>query len=1048
MSLTVYKSSAGSGKTFTLVKEYLKIALKNADGSGLKSILALTFTNKAAAEMKERIIKYLGELCDDDLRPKSDIYHILLADKYLNYDAEELIRRSEILLKQLLHQYSSFSVSTIDRFSHGVIRTFSNELGLAQNFEVSLETNELLKEAIENLISRAGSDKELTKFLTTFSLARIENDQSWRIEDEIFNSSKFILNENAEEYLKPLSKLSLSELSEINKKLKKSVSGFEKSLDQLAENSFSIISNAGLEIKDIYCGSSGGLPSYFKKVLNKDYFRRSSNRLLKTVDEDVWYSKQTLPDVISKIESIKDELLLLYKSSEQILEKSYPKYILELGVVKNFYSTSLINEVYREFENLKKERNVLPISDFNRLIGNVVNEQEAPYIYERIGNHYSHFLIDEFQDTSRLQWQNLMPLIENSIATGNSNLVVGDGKQAIYRWRGGEVDQFVNLPYIRGMENSKILRERIENIRPAVKEFNLGTNYRSKKNIVEFNNQLFSKIIQEKGELSQSIYKEIEQKHLPKNGGGYVEVKVKDEKKTADVPFNDFCIQETINSINSAREQGYEHGEIAILTRNNRQLLMLADELTDKGVPIVSSEVLLIEKSPKVRLLNTYLKLILKPADKHEQLRFLFLIKRVHGINSDSFTIAQSIMKDPSRESFELTLASMGFQISFKPRINCNAYEIIENGISELKLSEVADDYLFAFQHVAHDYFSKKLVSLSGFLHFFSENSAKFSLDLPEGINAVKLLTAHKAKGLEFPVVIFSFANYRVNFQNTIWVKFNGEIEGLPSFRVSKNKEMALTSFTKQIEKEDENAMLDELNIFYVVCTRAVDQLYIITSTAARGRTFSNMFLPTLRKIESWKDEDTFCFGSKTLVERKKEEINDTQEVGLSSMHNYAEGNRYNYLLPEIEEISEEGISARKIGDWIHFIMSGVYSVSDLEGAIEKNVSKYQIPLEVAEFIKKCLKGLMDNPKIQAFYKAEEVENEVEFLDDNGKVLRADRMVVLAGQRIVIDYKTGEELEEHKIQVLEYRDVISKVYSESVLAYLIYTENAKLVAVN
>ena len=1047
MSLTVYKSSAGSGKTFTLVKEYLKIALKNANASGLKSILALTFTNKAALEMRDRIIKYLNELTDDKLHSKSDMYRILLADKYLNLSEEELISRSNKLLHQLLHQYSSFSVSTIDRFSHSVIRTFSNELGLSQNFEVTLEIKEILLDAIENLIGRAGKEKELTDFLIRFSLDRIENDKSWKIEDEIFNSSQFILNEDAEEYLKPLSELSLTELSAIQKKLLKSVAKFENSLIEDSENALKLISDSGLEIKDFYFGATGGLPSYFKKLIRLDFKKLEGARVLKTIDEDVWYTSKTMPDVAAKIDSIKDELVSYYAKTKKLIQNDFPIYVIETGVLSNFYATSLINEVYREFKRLKVERNVLPVSDFNKLISSIVSEQEAPYIYERIGNHFNNFLIDEFQDTSRLQWQNLVPLIENSLATGNSNLVVGDGKQAIYRWRGGEVEQFVKFPYIRGMENSKILSERIENIRLSVKEFKLGTNYRSKKNIVEFNNRLFSNIVEGKEDIIKSIYKEINQKCLPQNEGGYVEVKVKDEKDENGESFDEFNLRQTIIAIEAAIKQGYNYGDIAILTRKNPSLLYLADELSSQGIPIVSPEVLLVNKSPKVRLLNTYLKLLLNPNDRHEQLRFLFLLKRVHEIDVDPFPLAQSIMKDTTKENFILIVGSLGFEISLEQSLTTDAYEIMEQGIVELKMNARPDDYLLAYLNVAHEYFLKNGVSLSGFLRYFEENNHKFNLALPESINAVKLLTIHKAKGLEFPVVIFPFANYKYNFQRTMWVSFKGEIEGLPSFKINKNRDLALTSFSNQMEMEDTNAMLDELNIFYVVCTRAVDQLHIITSKNGRNKNFSALFLPTLEKMDSWKGELSFSYGKKQYPKKEDNESDKILETQLSSMHSYPELKRFNYLFPEKNETQEKEINARRFGEWLHYSMANIISLKDLDSAIKRTVTKFQIKQETSDLLLSTISGMLQNPKIASFFDADEVKTEVEFINDKGKIIRPDRVVVLNGQRIVIDYKTGKELEEHKIQILEYRDVISQVYKEPVLARLIYTENAKLVEV-
>ncbi|MBD79944.1 MAG: hypothetical protein CL840_13610 [Crocinitomicaceae bacterium] len=1044
MGLTVYKSSAGSGKTFTLVKEYLKIALKQARGSGIKSILALTFTNKAALEMRKRIVKYLYELCDENLRQESNMYELLLHDKELGYDHTELIDRAKQLLHQLLHQYSLFSVSTIDRFSHGIIRTFSNELGLTNDFEIDLEVEELLRDAIENLIGRAGHDSELTDFLTRFSLDRIENDQSWRIEDEIFNSSRFIAYENADEYLEPLSKLSLTELSQIQKQLRKKVRHFEKTLLELGQQGLDLISANNLQVKDFYFGSTGGLPSYFSKLNKVSYSKLEGARLLKTVEEDVWYTDKAEDSIKTKIDSIKDQLLNIYTQTKGVFETDYPGYVLEKAVLKNFYATALINEVYREFERLKVERNILPISDFNKLIGDIVNDQEAPFIYERIGNHYTNFLIDEFQDTSRLQWKNLMPLAENSLATNQNNLVVGDGKQAIYRWRGGEVEQFVKLPFVRGAADNEILQQRISFIKEFVQEQFLTVNYRSKRNIVQFNNRLFSTIASEKGELIQFIYKGIEQEFLSNNTGGYVEVRVKDESIKDDETFDEFNLKETIQAIYGAREQGYNFGDIAILCRRNPSLIYLADKLAEEGIPIVSSEALLIDKSPGVRLLNTYLKLILDPNDKHEQLRFLFLLKRVRGIDGDPFPLAQSVMKNPSRENLELITSSLGYSISFNFLGN-DAYELIEQGIVQLKMNSKSDEYLLAYLNIAHEYFQKNTVSLSGFLVHFEENRRKFSLDLPDGIDAVKLLTIHKAKGLEFPVVIFPFANYMYGFRQSMWLKLDGDIEGLPSFLVNKNKEINSTRFADQAREEDEHVMLDELNILYVVCTRAIDQLHIFTSSGGR-KNFSRLFLPTLRNMEGWTTDDTFKLGNKEAVIKKTNSKGLRQENNLPGMFSFPELGRFNYLYPQ-NEGALNGESPGILGDCVRYTLANIIGIKDIESAIERSVFKFQLDSTTSELLSGKINELISNPTIRSFFEAEDAKTEVEFIGANGTVIRPDRLVTLNGQRIVIEYETGEPSEDHKARLQDYHAIISSVYNEPINAYLVYAENIELIQV-
>lgn len=1054
MSLSVYKSSAGSGKTYTLVKEYIKIAIKGKRPLGIKPILAMTFTNKAAAEMQTRIIEQLNEISDDGLRVHSNMLDSLIEET--NFTESEIASRCKYLLYQILHDYSFFAISTIDKFSHKIIRTFASDLGLTQNFEVELNQEDLLEEAIERLISKAGLDKGLTDFLIEFALDRIDTDKSWRIEQELLDTCRVIFQEDSDINLQALSDLSIAELTRIRKEITKDTLNFEKEIKQLGLRGLQIIDNAGIEYSSFQYGNAGGVPSHFGKIKKGNFDLPVANRTIDAIEKDIWYSKSKPQGIKNAIDAIKNDLIEAFYAIEKKKEEGLSAYIIRKKVLENFYATALINEVYKEFEVLKIEKNVLPISDFNKLIGKIVSEQEAPFIYERTGNHFSHFLIDEFQDTSRLQWQNLMPLVENSLATGGENLIVGDGKQAIYRWRGGEVEQFVNIPYLRGSEDSKLLQDRIHYIKAFIKENNLGTNYRSLKNIIEFNNALFTNIALGQDDFTKKIFAEITQKFLPENRGGYVEIQVYNDHKDTEQTFDEFNIERTITCIKGLLEQGYNFGDIAILGRSNSSLIKLVDAFKEssENIPIISSEAMLLEKSEKVRLLNTYLKLIISPEDHHEQLRLLFLLDKVHQFEENLFQMAYSIIKSKTFENFELILASLGFEIDFLSRGEKDAFEILEQALVDLKMTQEADAYLFGFMNEATQFYKKKGTSLSRFLEYFEERKEKLSLSIPGGIDAVQLLTIHKSKGLEFPVVIYPFADYDAKYYGRMWIDIEDEVKGLNRFLIKKNNDLELTRFADAWNEDKRQSDLDEINVLYVACTRAIEQLYVFTSNSNR-KMLNKLILPATQKMEGWKDEFNFSFGEKQKIQSSKGDkpkkpstkIFDLKPLSLKNMHSYPEGDRFEYIFPQTNDAEFDEMSASDYGELVHETFAKILTWKEGIDAIESVKVKKNLSEKNYKLLKTDINRVFNNPEILPYFETDKARMEVEFWDENGKIVRMDRVVEFDDKFVVIDFKTGEQDDEHDVQIRKYKKILNSVYDKEVEGYLIYTESGKLIEV-
>ena len=448
MSFFVYKSSAGSGKTYTLVREYLQLALAAPEPDYFRHILAITFTNKAADEMKDRVLKKLAALSTSDTgHPTSDPLKEELKTN-LNLSDAELAHRAGKLLSHILHNYSDFSISTIDKFTHRILATFSHDMRLPVTFNVEVESDELLTEAIDILLQKAGSDEALTKTLVEFAETRADEDKDWRIENSIFQLSKILFDEEGHLHVEELKNLTPADFENVRKSSAVFCTNYENILKGIAQQALKIIADEGIPLDDFY-QSRNGIGNWFRRIAegNTDNLEGGAH-VQKAVGQGIWYTDKKPDNVKASIDGVAPLLLECYQQIQNAKEQYHKDYLLYELVAKNLYAVSVLSEVEKILSEIKTLNNTVHISEFNRLISGVVMYEPAPFIYERIGQRYKHYLVDEFQDTSVLQWLNLLPLLDESLALKQFNMVVGDGKQAIYRWRGGRVEQFTQLPQV------------------------------------------------------------------------------------------------------------------------------------------------------------------------------------------------------------------------------------------------------------------------------------------------------------------------------------------------------------------------------------------------------------------------------------------------------------------------------------------------------------------------------------------------------------------------------------------------------------------------
>jgi ATP-dependent exoDNAse (exonuclease V) beta subunit len=675
-SFSIYDASAGSGKTYTLVKEYLKIILSSPKNDAYRNILAITFTNKAVHEMKSRIVGSLSEFTKDEPSPKAmDLMEDLSRETGLSVIKIKI--KSQNIIKHLIHNYAAFDISTIDKFTHKVIRAFAHDLNLPMTFEVTLDTENLLVEAVDAIIAQAGQDETLTKLLIDFTMEKTDDDKSWDVSREILETGRLVLNENNRNEISHFHDKSIEEFVAIKKKMSGLCADLEKENTDFALELISSIEQNGIDLKSF---SRGTFPNHLESIRDGKFNPR--NKTFHEFD-DIVINKTAKDKVL--IENLIPELLENLKR----IYKNFEKRDFYKAFLKNITPLSLLNTVSNELAKIQSEQNILSISEFNAIIHREIQNQPAPFIYERMGERYRHFFIDEFQDTSEMQWENLIPLIDNALAgqddLGNKGtlMIVGDPKQSIYRWRGGKAEQFIEL--------SKEVNP-FSNKDKLIKH--LDTNYRSYSEVINFNNAFFKLI---SSEFSNEDYKDLYGNHSFQNAnakkGGYVNISFLPIIEKSDfvdeeevVEKSDLYVLATLNTIQNVVREGFEYKDIVILTRKRDQGIAIANYLTEQNIPILSSETLMIQNATGVRLIIHLLKYLNNSFDLEAKANFLHFLANTKEIEMPVHDFIAQGMNQKFENDFEKWLLSFDVSLSFEDIRKKSLYEAVEIIISKFVL--------------------------------------------------------------------------------------------------------------------------------------------------------------------------------------------------------------------------------------------------------------------------------------------------------------------------------------------------------------------------
>jgi ATP-dependent exoDNAse (exonuclease V) beta subunit len=1024
--LKIYNASAGSGKTYTLVQEYLDIIFNSEDISKFRSILAMTFTNKAANEMKTRILEALIDL-SVPYSQKNEKQLDLLNNtvKKTHKTVQQIEMLAPKILNKILHNYSSFSIMTIDKFTHKIIRTFARDLGVSIDFDVELDVETLRKNVTDLLIAQIGKDKELTRLMLIYANENLDDDKSWNFAGELYKFSDLLFKENALKAIDALKPLTSKDFEVIKKQLKTENSIIENKLLSLAQQAVDVIKFNGLTDDDFHYKKQGP-QTFFYKILKKT-FDLPTERVISYMD-DVNLGNE-------KVNQISDVLVNYYQQILTIIEQEVPTYNLNKTQLKNINNLSLLNHLIKMVDEIKEEENILLISDFHKKIADLITKEPVPFIYEHLGTRYEHFLLDEFQDTSKLQWVNMIPLVHDSLATYSKNLIVGDGKQAIYRWRNGEVEQFAKLPdEIYNPENIKSLREAEPLFKALGEKKPLEDNWRSAREVVEFNNALFKELGQKLHPNLKYIYNDVVQ-NVKKEHQGYIHAIFKEDTTEENQ------LEYTLKAIKDSLQAGFQQKDICVIVRSNKKGALIANYLSEHRIDVISPDSLFISKDVTVKFLFHLLNGIIHPKDTNYKIKALEHYALLKSLNVTDF-IANKVSKTEPETLIQI-FEKEGVII---PQISDfhNLYEFIEALIQNFNFDAGSNTFLQFFMEMVHQYENQNNSNLRDFIEYYLEKGTTKSIISPEGANAVQIMTIHKSKGLQFPVVICPFLNWSKKLSMQIsWIEKDNT--KLPSFYVNITNRLNTSGLSDIFETEESKYYLDVINLLYVAFTRAETALFLCGSNSEF--TTKDWLIPFFEKAEFITNLPDNSYEYGYLINSSKKDTTLKAPYQLDFLKQVMNKPALSYKSGQEWDINTVDKKAN-FGTLIHKTLAKLNSIDDLEEVMSTFKNKGLIDNELKEKITNYVKTLFkDTTFSQYFNPKHKILNEKEIIDSKGHKLIPDKVIIKENEILIVDFKTGEESSTHSRQIKQYINLYKNMGYQNIKGVIYYTENQKAIAV-
>lgn len=1042
----VYQASAGSGKTYTIVKEYLALCLKNqADTDNYSQILAITFTNMAANEMKGKILRQLDDIIQSDpsQEPKGMEADLI---KELGIDRQSLKTNAQELFKKIIHDYSSFCVSTIDAFVQRLSHSFAKDLNLPTQFNVSIDEDEVADAITDRIGEQIGAGNPfLTKILEDFSEIKFDNEKSPKIANNIHDFVKKLFSEEAFQKNEQNHFETEEQYKETLDFINKKIFPFEAECKQFVNNFEGFIKTHGLTEEDFNYKAKGPCLSFLKNLKDNKLSPLGERQLQLIEGNFKWHSK-TLPNKIGTFEQLDADFLQLFVGFLKRYQQQVGPYQFYRSQLNQLSLYVLRSKIKSEMEAYIGEEQIVHISEFNKRINELMGDFTVPFVYERLGEHFKHLFIDEFQDTSVLQWQNLIPLLDNSLATNNMSMVVGDGKQSIYRWRNGEVGQIVSLPEVFSKPEESPAFDQFESNLISHFNFNeLKCNFRSFDNIVNFNNSFFSYGVQYLSEASRKVYADenpqynkkvsIEQ-HSTIDDKGFVQVELFDSK-------DDAVMLERIKAlIEELSGKGFQRSDITILVRKNKVGSMIANYLNDNGIDVVSAESILLKSSNKVQLVINTLDYLIHDDNPVAVASVLYYWNATHhegfnGMVDSIFDQANSIAKGETAIE-----DGMGLEPGSLKALLAKSYSLYDLCSAMMRLYDfntVGDAFLNFLLDVVYKWQSSDESGIGSFLEYWQKKKDKLSV-ISGNADAVNIMTIHKSKGLEFNVVICPFVvdNLDDKKSSTLWISPTElGFEAIPNidkvqFTLTKDSATWSPQAKQLTEEESAKVRLDNMNLNYVAFTRAVQRLHILSyQVKDEGKNPINAFL---------KDHpDTYGDPDTRKVELKKEK-NALKDVFTES----ASSEWFDKITidpdPSMFWISKDDkMKPQEWGEFVHQVLSEIMNAKDIEHVLNPYISSGVIDTPTALMLQGLFEQMVLDPAIyEAFTDQAKVKNECDILSRQYGIIRPDRYAELPEKIILLDYKTGMKSNEHHKQLQRYIAVLKNMVQKKIEAYLVY----------
>jgi len=1042
-SYTVINASAGSGKTYALVQRLLMICLRYPNQQqSIRNILALTFTNKAANEMKERILSWLGNFSAENFAENGDLKNIQKAfeDEGLKITIDELHLRAKKLLDYILHNYSTLNIGTIDRFNSRLVRSFSYELGLAKNFNLEIEAEPFLIEAVDKMLDQIGENDVISNSFMDYVDYSLENNERINLNKNLYGSAKEFVKDIHYEHLKSNKDFDNTNYENIKNTLRKEIVLNKKQASELATQSIELFKSRNIEIEDFAQGKNG-IGGFFTKVLDFYTQKRASFPFPTTAEESVVNnyrkgasakSKNKEADIFEILEQLLEnrmQLILLYietQKKEKILSA-----LLPLKVNK---------DIQDELKKIEEENDLVLLSKFNILINENLRNEPSAFIYEKVGSQFQHYFFDEFQDTSELQWQNFVPLRDHSVSTENTSFtLVGDPKQSIYRFRGGE---------------SKLMLDIINKNEISPKEAELlvlKDNWRSAKNIVQFNNELYEFHSRELAEEHQNIFG-TDGKQNPKSGiDGRVKVNLIENLTNEDF-YNDTSasmqkdIQESLNN-------GFKFSDITILCRGNFDIFSYSQKLgslkvnykgEETNIKTISDKGLTLELSNTLKAVIEFLKWETNPKNKPNLIMMMYHLNKLGRIHMADFTLEMKEILEIETHEEILQFIQQKYSLQLRqdnfPRFNL--YNFVEYYINEFSVENKETDFLLNFLEMLFNFTQNAGASTKEFLKYWDEEASAYTIQASENIDAIQIMTIHKAKGLEFPIVFIPMMNKNRDAEFTNWFE-TSDNTALKSVNINQfNKNLEI--YDEEIEKfNKQNAyknFVDRLCLQYVATTRPVEQLFFYIQKA--NKTSNNLELLEFlqpKNIENLDAFDLYETHPEMLKKHSKDKTSKFETKNINNLKNINEKNTSIKIATPSKNYQVRNEKVR-IGLFVHELLSKINTEKDIIKVLESYVLEGQITREESDEIQTTLEQIIKTYS-EFFDEKWEVINEKDIMiSENGesRMYRPDRMLKSNEGYIIVDFKTGEETEKNEKQIENYKHILERLGRKVLKTQLIY----------